>query len=103
MSNLPLGQLNAPTEDEFECDRCGNTQYALYLGIPTLDVTPYAQCVECGWMCPTVAPTPITQSIYQGFKPIPIAPCSCLYCKGAVDGCWQCNNTVAIASGGGVG
>jgi hypothetical protein len=100
--NRPLDyRISTPTtEDEFECDECCSTRYQLRDGIPSLGIQPYVLCLECGWQRPnTVEP----QSVYQGFKPIPIPPRACIYCKGAVDGCWQCNDTVAIASVGGVG
>ena len=50
MSTKPLTQPDAPTEDEFECDRCDTTdhRFIAYRG------KPHAQCLECGWICPAI-------------------------------------------------
>jgi ribosomal protein S27E len=42
---------NNENQDEFECDRCGNTFYQLVV----FETQTYAKCLECGWMCADAA------------------------------------------------
>jgi hypothetical protein len=49
--NRPLDyRISTIDEDEFECDRCHSTSYRLI----TYSSKPQAQCLDCGWTCPTV-------------------------------------------------
>ena len=40
-------------QDEFECDRCGNTCYQLVTYETQIKTQTYAKCLECGWRCPS--------------------------------------------------
>jgi predicted RNA-binding Zn-ribbon protein involved in translation (DUF1610 family) len=53
--NRPHDQRNftTATEDEFECDRCGNTDYRLINYETQGEIRTYAKCLECGWRCPS--------------------------------------------------
>jgi predicted RNA-binding Zn-ribbon protein involved in translation (DUF1610 family) len=42
-------------EDEFECDRCGNTDYRLINYETQGEIQTYAKCLECGWKNLTTA------------------------------------------------
>lgn len=53
--NRPLDyRISTTDEDEFECDRCGNTDYRLVNYETQGEIQTYAKCLECGWQCPTV-------------------------------------------------
>jgi len=44
---------NNEDQDEFECDRCGNTDYRLINYETQGEIQTYAKCLECGWRCPS--------------------------------------------------